>query len=163
VSGRFVASAAAAGALLAVAGHHAGAGAQAKPGNPAAQAIAYAQAQLGKPYLWGATGPGAFDCSGLVMQAYAAARVRIARTSQAQWATEQQVSAPELGDLVFFPGADGTPASPGHVGIVIDPARNLMIDAYASGLPVEYDTYGPGASKQGLRDPVGFTDPARGS
>jgi hypothetical protein len=38
-----------------------------------------------------------------------------------------------------------------------------MIDAYASGFPVEYDTYGPGASRQGLGDPVGFTDPARGS
>jgi cell wall-associated NlpC family hydrolase len=97
------------------------------------------------------------------MQAYAAAGVSIARTSQAQWATEQQVSTPEPGDLVFFPGADGTPASPGHVGIVIDPARYLMIDAYASGLPVEYDTYGPGASKQGLSDPAGFTDPSRGS
>jgi cell wall-associated NlpC family hydrolase len=163
VSGGFVASALAAGALLAVAGHHAGAGARAKPGNAAAQAIAYAQAQLGKPYLWGATGPGAFDCSGLVMQAYAAARVSIARTSQAQWATEQQVSTPQPGDLVFFPGADGTPASPGHVGIVVDPARHVMIDAYANGFPVEYDTYGPGASKQGLSDPVGFTDPARGS
>jgi cell wall-associated NlpC family hydrolase len=164
VSGGFVASAVAAGALLAVLGHHAGvAQAQAKPGSAAAQAIAYARAQLGKPYVWGGTGPGAFDCSGLVMQAYAAAGASIARTSQAQWATERQVSTSEPGDLVFFPGADGTPASPGHVGIVVDPARNLMIDAYASGFPVEYDTYGPGASKQGLSDPVGFTDPARGS
>jgi cell wall-associated NlpC family hydrolase len=162
VSGGFVVSAVTAGALLAVAGHQAGSGAQAKPGSAAAQAIAYAQAQIGRPYVWGATGPGAFDCSGLVMQAYASAGVSIARTSQAQWATEQQVSTPEPGDLVFFPGADGTAASPGHVGIVVDPTRNLMIDAYASGFPVEYDTYGPGASKQGLSDPVGFTDPARG-
>jgi cell wall-associated NlpC family hydrolase len=152
----------AAGVFLAVAdGHHGTAGAA--PGKAAATAIAYAQAQLGKPYEWGGTGPGVFDCSGLVMEAYAAAGISIARTSQAQWATEQQVSTPEAGDLVFFPGADGTPTSPGHVGIVVDPARSLMIDAYASGFPVEYDTYGRGAPKPGLGDPVGFTHPAGGA
>jgi hypothetical protein len=64
---------------------------------------------------------------------------------------------------VFFPGADGTWTSPGHVGIVTDPATRTMIDAYAPGVPVEYDTYGPGASKAGLSEVAGFTDPAGGS
>jgi hypothetical protein len=64
---------------------------------------------------------------------------------------------------VFFAGADGTPSSPGHVGLVVDPARNLMIDAYARGLPVQYDTYGLASSRPGLTDPVGFTDPAGGA
>ncbi len=56
------------------------------PNNAAAIAIAYAEAQLGKPYLWGGTGPDAFDCSGLVMMAYRQAGVIIPRTSQEQWA-----------------------------------------------------------------------------
>ena len=47
------------------------------------QAVNYAEAQLGKPYLFGGTGPDAFDCSGLVMMAYRAAGVNIPRTSQA--------------------------------------------------------------------------------
>ncbi len=158
MSGRSIASAVAAGAVLAVlAGHHA-ANAGGAPGS-AATAIAYARAQLGKPYEWGGTGPHAFDCSGLALQAYAAAGISIPRTSQDQWAAGPQVSTPQPGDLVFFAGADGTTTSPGHVGIVVDPARHLMIDAYATGLPVEYDTYGLPGSAGGLADPVGFTDP----
>ena len=54
-------------------------------------AISYAEQQLGKPYQFGATGPDAFDCSGLVMMAYRAAGINIARTSQQQWATGVQI------------------------------------------------------------------------
>ena len=159
MSGRSIASAVAAGAALAVlAGHHA-ADAGRAPGTAAA-VIAYARAQLGKPYLWGGTGPDAYDCSGLAMAAYAAAGDSIPRTSQEQWAAGPQVSTPQPGDLVFFPGADGTRASPGHVGIVVDPAEDLMIDAYASGVPVGYATYGLAASQAGLNQVIGFTDPA---
>ncbi len=161
---RQIAAAAVCGGLLALAVHHGSTTAgQARASTvttaAAATAIAYARSQLGKPYLWGGTGPYAFDCSGLAMQAYAAAGIGIPRTSEEQWAAGPQVSAPQPGDLVFFAGADGTPASPGHVGIVVDPARHLMIDAYATGLPVEYDTYGLPGSGAGLADPVGFTDP----
>jgi len=53
-------------------GAHAATGSRA-PTAASRQAIAFAKAQIGKPYLWGGTGPGAFDCSGLVMEAYAAA------------------------------------------------------------------------------------------
>jgi peptidoglycan DL-endopeptidase CwlO len=162
VSGGFVASAVAAGVLLAALGHHTRTAGTA-PGKPAAAAIAYAQAQLGKPYEWGGTGPAVFDCSGLVMRAYAAAGVSLARTSQEQWATEPHISSPRPGDLVFFAGADGTPSAPGHVGIVVDTSRHLMIDAYAPGFPVEYDTYGLASSKPGLSDPAGFTQPWGGA
>jgi peptidoglycan DL-endopeptidase CwlO len=160
VSGGFVASAAAAGLILAVYGHVMAGTAQAAPGRAAVAAIAYARAQLGRPYLWGGTGPDAFDCSGLVMQAYAAAGVNIPRTSQDQWAAGPQVSTPEPGDLVFFAGADGTAASPGHVGLVVDPARHLMIDAYGAGTVVREETWGLPGSAPGLAGPVGFTDPA---
>jgi peptidoglycan DL-endopeptidase CwlO len=123
-------------------------------GLPAAvsTAIAYAEQQLGKPYQWGATGPDAFDCSGLVMMAYRAAGINIPRTSEAQWAFGPRFASSQAqpGDLVFFAGADGTPAAPGHVGLVI--GNGLMIEAYATGFPVRIAPYGD-------RDPVGFTRP----
>ncbi len=122
------------------------------PNQAVATAIAYAEEQLGKPYQWGATGPDAFDCSGLVMMAYRAAGIDIARTSQVQWTTEQQIPASQVqpGDLVFFAGADGTPTSPGHVGLVI--GNGQMIEAYATGFPIRIASYTG-------RDPVGFTQP----
>ncbi len=83
------------------------------------------------------------------------------RTSQAQWAFGLEIAARQVqpGDLVFFAGADGSPAAPGHVGIVLDPAAHTMIDAYAAGYPVEEDTYGLPASKGGLSPVTGFTRP----
>ena len=95
------------------------------------------------------------------MMAYRAAGITIPRTSQAQWAYGTQIPASQAqpGDLVFFAGADGTPAAPGHVGIVLNPAAHTMIDAYATGYPVEEDTYGLPASKEGLSPVVGFTRP----
>lgn len=151
--------------LLAGAGHSASSGVRPVPAPAnAASAIAYARAQLGSPYVWGGTGPygAGFDCSGLVMRAWQSAGVSLPRTSQEQWAAGHQVSTPAPGDLVFFAGADGTRSSPGHVGLVVHPATDTMIDAYAGGTPVRYDTYGPDASAPGLSDPVGFTDPAAG-
>jgi cell wall-associated NlpC family hydrolase len=126
------------------------------PNQAVATAIAYAEQQLGKPYQWGGTGPDAFDCSGLVMMAYRAAGIAIARTSQQQWATEPHVPAGQVqpGDLVFFAGADGTPASPGHVGLVI--GHGQMIEAYATGFPIRVASYAG-------RDPVGFTRPWAGA
>jgi len=104
---------------------------------PAATAIAYARAQLGKPYQWGGTGPDAYDCSGLVWAAYQSPGIDIPRTSEAQWAGLPHVPPADVrpGDLVFFPGSDGTFAAPGHVALVISGSQ--MIQAYATGTPVE--------------------------
>ena len=161
----FAGSAVAAGLLAAgLQGHHAAAASAKAPDRAAAEAIAYARAQVGAvPYVWGGTSASGFDCSGLTQAAYASAGVSIERTSEDQWASERHVSAPRAGDLVFFAGADGSPSSPGHVGIVVSPARHLMIDAYAAGTYVRYDTYGLPSSAPGLSDPVGFTRPARGA
>ena len=147
VNGKFAASAIAAGVALAVLhGHVPPASGQAAstvragtaaPAPAAAAAIAYARAQLGKPYLWGGTGPDAFDCSGLVMMAYQAAGISIPRTSQDQWAALPHVPAAGVrpGDLVFFPGIDGTFSAPGHVALVIGGGQ--MIQAYDSSTPIE--------------------------
>jgi peptidoglycan DL-endopeptidase CwlO len=131
------------------------------PAGTAGKILAYAEAQLGKPYLFGEAGPDAFDCSGLAMMAYRAAGIAIPRTSQAQWDWGRQVPASQVqpGDLVFFAGADGTPAAPGHVGIVLNPAARTMINAYTTASPVEEDTYGLPDSKGGLSPVVGFTRP----
>jgi cell wall-associated NlpC family hydrolase len=122
------------------------------PNGETTTAIAFAEAQLGKPYLWGGTGPSAFDCSGLVMQAYRAAGMSIPRTSQEQWSWGPQIPADQAqpGDLVFFAGSDGTRASPGHVGIVIGGGK--MVEAYATGFPIRIAPYTG-------RDAVGFTRP----
>jgi cell wall-associated NlpC family hydrolase len=131
------------------------------PAGTAGKILSYAEAQLGKPYVFGAAGPDSFDCSGLAMMAYRAAGIAIPRTSQAQWAWGRQVPASQVqpGDLVFFSGSDGTPAAPGHVGIVLDPAAHTMINAYTTSFPVEEDTYGLPTSKGGLSPVVGFTRP----
>ena len=123
------------------------------------QAVSYAEAQLGKPYLFGGTGPAAFDCSGLVMMAYRAAGVNIPRTSQQQWLQLPHVPAPAVvpGDLVFFAGSDGTPTAPGHVGLVI--GKNTMIEAYATGTPIRVSTFGTPQSPQGDGTVVGFAQP----
>jgi peptidoglycan DL-endopeptidase CwlO len=118
----------------------------------AAKAIGYAHGQLGKPYLWAATGPDSFDCSGLMMAAYHAAGLDIPRTSQAQYAWGPKIPAgqEQPGDLVFFAGSDGTVAAPGHVGLVI--GNGLMIEAYGSGYAIRVASYTN-------RNPVGFTRP----
>jgi cell wall-associated NlpC family hydrolase len=71
-------------------------------GNVAA-VVRYAYSQLGKPYQWGATGPGAFDCSGLTLMAWAQAGVSLPHSSRAQIAIGRQVTKGELqpGDLIF--------------------------------------------------------------
>lgn len=123
------------------------------------QAVSYAEQQLGKPYLFGGTGPSAFDCSGLVMMAYRAAGVNIPRTSQEQWKLLPHVAANKVipGDLVFFAGSDGTPTAPGHVGLVI--GKNTMIEAYATGTPIRVSVFGTAKSAPGDGAVVGYAQP----
>jgi len=124
------------------------------PPGVAGKVISFARAQIGKPYQFGATGPDAFDCSGLTMMAYRAAGITLPRTSQQQWAFGKQIPPGQVqpGDLVFFAGADGTMTAPGHVGIVI--SNGYMIDSPATGMNIQIQHY------TGQPDLVGFTDPA---
>ncbi|WEO95360.1 C40 family peptidase [Streptomyces sp. FXJ1.172] len=81
----------------------------ARPASPAGdRAVRYAMEQLGKPYAWGAQGPGSYDCSGLTSEAWEHAGTPIPRTSQEQWRRLRKVPLNELrpGDLVvYFPDA----------------------------------------------------------
>jgi cell wall-associated NlpC family hydrolase len=96
-------------------------------GGAAATAVAYACRQIGKPYLWGADGPGSFDCSGLTMRAWAAAGVYLPHNAADQKRSVDYVSSANVrtGDLVFF----GSP--PHHVGIYI--GNGWMVHAPRSG------------------------------
>jgi cell wall-associated NlpC family hydrolase len=105
----------------------------------AATAIAFARSQLGKPYQFGAAGPDAYDCSGLVYAAYAAAGIHIARTTY-QWQQDGPViplSQIQPGDLLFSAGSDGTPVNPGHVVMYLGGGQ--VIQAPQSGENVQID------------------------
>jgi cell wall-associated NlpC family hydrolase len=100
---------------------------------PARAAVAFALAQLGKPYQWGGNGPGAFDCSGLTQQAWARGGVGIGRVVGQQLAdgTPTTIGALQPGDLVMIPGSLGTLARPGHVGMYI--GNGLVVNAPRTG------------------------------
>jgi cell wall-associated NlpC family hydrolase len=96
------------------------------------KAIAYARAQLGKPYQWGGAGPDSFDCSGLTMMAWEQAGVYFPHLAQDQYDMTQRESISEAlpGDLIFF----GTPSNVYHVGLYI--GNGQMIDAPETGQDV---------------------------
>ncbi|MFD4758848.1 NlpC/P60 family protein [Streptomyces sp. NPDC058439] len=100
------------------------------PNARAAEAIAFAYGALGKPYVWGATGPSSFDCSGLTQAAWRSAGVSLPRTTYTQINAGQHVSRSELapGDLVFFYSGIS------HVGLYI--GNGQMIHAPRPGAPV---------------------------
>jgi cell wall-associated NlpC family hydrolase len=109
------------------------------PSTAAAAAIAFALRQVGKPYVWGATGPDAYDCSGLVYAAYAAAGIHIGRTTY-QWRQDgPQIPLAQIqpGDLLFSAGSDGTPANPGHVVMYLGGGQ--IIQAPHTGEDVQID------------------------
>lgn len=101
-------------AVLGADGHGGAAGDRAARGAPrgpvqapnarAARAVSYAQGAVGSPYVWGAVGPAAFDCSGLTQAAWGAAGVSLPRTTYTQAAAGSTVprSALAPGDLVFY-------------------------------------------------------------
>jgi cell wall-associated NlpC family hydrolase len=96
----------------------------------AERAVAFAYAQLGKPYQWGATGPGSFDCSGLAQAAWAAAGVAIPRDTYEQWAALPHIasSAIQPGDLLYYDGI-------GHVAMYV--GNGYIIDAPQTGMDVQ--------------------------
>ncbi len=80
-----------------------------------------AEAQVGKPYQWGATGPGSYDCSGFTQHAFAAAGVTLPRTSREQWYAGTHPDTAELvpGDLLFWASNTSDPTTIHHVAIYL--------------------------------------------
>jgi cell wall-associated NlpC family hydrolase len=101
-----------------------------RPGLQAEVALEFALAQVGRPYVWGATGPDSYDCSGLTWQSYAQAGVALPRVSAAQHAlagTPVAITDLQPGDLVFFATAAWDPGAVHHVGMYV--GQGLMVDA----------------------------------
>ncbi|MDP9116208.1 MAG: C40 family peptidase [Actinomycetota bacterium] len=98
------------------------------PKDAAAKAVAFALHEVGKPYVYGAAGPGSYDCSGLTMAAWASAGVSLPHSSEDQFNYGRAVplSALQPGDLVFLYGPP-----PGHVTIYI--GAGLMVSAPQTG------------------------------
>jgi cell wall-associated NlpC family hydrolase len=106
-----------------------------------ATAIAFARAQVGEPYQFGAAGPSAWDCSGLTMMAYSAAGLAIGgHGSSAQYsrAASRGLLVPysqvQPGDLIFYSSGGSASGSKYHVALYI--GDGLMIEAPYPGKPV---------------------------
>ncbi|MCI3239646.1 MULTISPECIES: C40 family peptidase [Streptomyces] len=107
----------------------------------AEKVLAFARAQIGKPYVWGATGPGSYDCSGLTQAAWKAAGVTLPRTTydQVNAGTTVSLTNARPGDLIFFYDDIS------HVGIYI--GNGMMIHAPKPGAYVrEESVYYAGTS-----------------
>lgn len=100
--------------------------------------VAAARAQHGKSYVWGATGPHSFDCSGLTQYAHRQAGINIPRSSYDQWALGRKVGSPRAGDIMIMRGG-------GHVGIYL--SAGLIVDAGSprSGVSIRPAPYGADA------------------
>lgn len=113
-------------------------GGTAAASNVAAAALSAAKTRLGTPYVYGATGPGSFDCSGLTQWAYAQAGVSLPRTSQEQANAGTRLTLSQLqpGDLVFFF------SDLHHVGIYA--GNGMVLHAPKSGDVVKYESMSDG-------------------
>jgi cell wall-associated NlpC family hydrolase len=132
------------------------------PSQEGDEAVKYAVRQLGKPYVWGAEGPGSFDCSGLTSQAWANAGHAIPRTSQEQWKQLRKVPLNALrpGDLViYFPKATHVALYVGN-GLVVQaprPGSEVKISPLASNPllgAVRPDPESPPLSRYSLPEPA---------
>lgn len=106
------------------------------PSDVAGRAIQYALGEVGKPYVWGATGPNAYDCSGLMLRSYEAAGITLPRVARQQyWAgAHVPVRQAQPGDLLFWGYDTSNPDSIHHVAMYLGNGR--MVEAANQTVPL---------------------------
>ena len=119
-------------------------------------AIQFALGEVGKPYVWGATGPNTYDCSGLMLRAFQAAGIDLPRVSWQQFRSGGHVPIAQAqpGDLLFYATDPSDPATIHHVSMYI--GEGQMVEAPYSGesvrvrpVPYEYHEMVPLATRPG--------------
>jgi cell wall-associated NlpC family hydrolase len=102
----------------------------------ATAAISFALGEQGKPYIWGATGPDSYDCSGLTLRAYEAAGITLDRVSRDQYhdGAMLPVRNAQPGDLLFWAYDPSNPATIHHVAIYLGGGK--IVEAQQTGVPV---------------------------
>ncbi len=113
-----------------------GLGALLPPSEAAAQAIKFALGEQGKPYVWGATGPNSYDCSGLMLRAYESAGVILPRVSRDQYHAGAllPVRTAQPGDLLFLATDPSNPDTIHHVMMYLGDGK--VVEAQQTGVPV---------------------------
>ncbi|EHY90414.1 C40 family peptidase [Saccharomonospora azurea] len=113
-----------------------GLGAALPPNEEAADAIEFALDERGDPYVWGATGPDSYDCSGLMLRAYEAAGITLPRVSRDQYKAGAMLPVEEAqpGDLVFWAYDSSDPTTIHHVAMYLGDGK--IVEAQQSGVPV---------------------------
>lgn len=126
------------------------------PEGAARSAIQFALAELGKPYVWGATGPNTYDCSGLILRAFQAAGIDLPRVSRDQFTSGGHVPVRQAqpGDLLFYATDPSDPATIHHVMLYM--GNDRMVEAPYSGeavrvrpVPWDYAELVPLATRPG--------------
>lgn len=113
-----------------------GMGALLPPSQAAAKAISFALGEQGKPYVWGATGPNSYDCSGLMLRAYESAGIILPRVSRDQYHAGALLPVREAqpGDLLFLANDRSDPNTIHHVMMYLGDGK--IVEAQQTGVPV---------------------------
>lgn len=127
------------------------------PSGAAADAVDFALDQLGDPYVWGAEGPDAYDCSGLVQTAYSSAGVKLERVANDQFGDGAHLPVRDAkpGDLLFWAHDTANPVTIHHVAIYLGDGK--IVEAPQTGIPVrvrKIDWNGPELMPQAVRPGV---------
>jgi cell wall-associated NlpC family hydrolase len=126
------------------------------PEGAARSAIQFALAEVGKPYVWGATGPNTYDCSGLILRAFQTAGIDLPRVSREQFDAGGHVPVQQAqpGDLLFYATDPSDPATIHHVALYM--GADQMVEAPYSGesvrvrpVPWNYSELVPLATRPG--------------